>query len=175
MRSRNKRLEIIIEMPMRVRFAFVSILLGVVCQTSAQTITPPYENDVTAYEHFFAHVVCILTEHCFVGSPPTAPPLQRAFQNVVLTDQEAESLKAIAVDYERKNAAFLTVVGPLRSEARFQSIDSGQVSEELAKRITTLDSEHDQMVADEIKRLKEAFGSERFEVLHSVVTAKDSK
>jgi hypothetical protein len=175
MHSRNKRPKIVIEVLMRVRFALMSILLGGVCQTSAQTIAPPYENDVTAYEHFFAHVVCILTEHCFVGSPPTAPPLQRAFQNFVLTDQEAESLKAIAVDYERKNAAFITVVGPLRSEARFQSIDSGQVSEELAKRIMTLDSEHDQMVSDEIKRLKGAFGSERFEVLNSVVTVKNSK
>lgn len=160
---------------MRVRSGLVSVLLGVVCQTSAQMIPPPYENDVASYEHFFAHVVCILTEHCFVGSPPIAPPLQRAFQNVSLTDQEAESLKAVAVDYERKNAVFLTVVGPLRSEARFQSIDLGQVSEELAKRIMTLDGEHDQMVSDEIKRLRGAFGSERFEVLNSVVTGKKSK
>jgi hypothetical protein len=79
-------------------------------------------------------------------------------------------------------------VGPLRSEARFQSIELGQVSEELAKRLMSLNSEHDQMVSDEIKRLKDTFGSERFEVLNNgidhfmevagrsvEITAKDSK
>ena len=173
-------------MPARIRSALLTILLGAVFHTPGQTTAQQYKKP--AYEHFFAHVICILTEHCFVGNPPTMPPLRQPFQNILLTDREAEALKAIALDYERKNAAFLTVVGPLRSEARFQSIELGQVSEELAKRITSLDSEHDQMVSDEINRLKDAFGSERFEVLNNgidhfiavagrgvEITAKDSR
>jgi polysaccharide pyruvyl transferase WcaK-like protein len=116
-----------------------------------------------------------MRENCFAGNPPTVPPLQRAFQDLVLTDQDAESLRAVAVDYERKSAAFLTVAGPLSSEARFQSIDSGSVSEELVARIRNLDSEQDQMVSDEIKRLKEALGSERFEVLRKTVMAESPK
>jgi hypothetical protein len=151
-----------------IRSALLFVLLGVACQTSAQTTAPQHENDIPAYEQFFAHVLCVLHQHCFVGSPATVPSLQRAFQNVLLTDQEAEALRTVAVDYERQNAAFLTVVGPLRSEARFQSIDSGKVSEELVKRIQNLDSEHGQMVTDEIQRLRGAFGSERFEVLNNV-------
>lgn len=78
-------------------------------------------------------------------------------------------------DYERKSAAFLAVAGPLRSEARFQAIDSGSVSGELVARIRNLDSEHDQMVSDEIKRLTDALDSERFEVLRKTVIAESPK
>jgi hypothetical protein len=126
---------------MRAFSASLPILVGLVCQIAAQTPTQRDQDDVTVYEHVFQDVIDILAQHVFVGDPPTTPPLQQAFRNIVLTDQEAESLKAIAVDYKAKAVSLLAATGPLRMEARFQSIESGQISKELSQRIVDLDGE----------------------------------
>jgi len=156
--------------------SLLSAVFLIAGESLAQIPSPRYFGEAAAYEQFLIDVTIIVNNHYFVATnPPTTPHLQRAFQNIEFTDQETEVLKAVAVDYGTKSASLLAATGPLRMEARFQSIDSGQVSEELAKRIRDLDREHDKMVFDQIKRLRDGFGIARFEVLDTFVKANKAK
>jgi BioD-like phosphotransacetylase family protein len=157
---------------MRIAVAFVVVIAACQSGTAQIPISQDASEAISVYEHFF-QTISTLDHHFIATDPPTSPALQVAFApRILFTDQEEKVLKAIVADYKTKNTQFLDVVGPLRMEALFESVDSGQVSERLAKRINELDNEHAEVVADQIQRLKDGFGAARFEVLDAFIRSK---
>jgi hypothetical protein len=156
---------------MRHSVALQPIVVGLVitCQKSVAQVPVAQDfREVTVYESFL-HDVAAALNHPVAPDPPVKspkPPIQKA---IGLTDQEADALNGIAKDYETKNSLFLSVVRPLRMEALLQSLDSGQVSENLTQRISDLQSEHAKMVSDQVQRLRGALGITRFEVVNAFV------
>lgn len=100
---------------------------------------------------------------------PSRPTIQ---ESIRITAQEANALTAIVVDYESKNRSYYDAYLPLRREALFQSVESGQVSEELTRRIQALQNEHTQMGLVHMQKLKTALGNFRFEALKTFLYSK---
>jgi hypothetical protein len=86
-----------------------------------------------------------------------------------LADQDVQILKAVARDYQTKNDLFVAAVRPLRMESLLQTLDSGQVSEGVARRIRDLQNEHSKMISDQIRRLEVALGASRLDALDALV------
>jgi len=69
----------------------------------------------------------------------------------------------------KKQRTYPSTIGPLMQEARLESLDSGHVSADLARRIGDLQKEHAKVVLDQIQSLRAALGDARFEVLDKFV------
>jgi len=148
----------------------VAILIGLIacrgfCQISATeaTIQPTRQEDLLrAIEVFVAYPI----PNSAVANGPEKPPAQAALG---LTDQDVQILKAVAQDYRTKNDLVLAALRPLKMESLLQTLDSGQVSEGVARRIRDLQNEHSKMISDQIRKLEVALGISRLDALAEVV------
>ena len=120
------------------------------------------QSDATVYESFLGQVATWQ-----VGGLPRPTPREA----IGLSEQEAGALNALAAEYESKDRSYREAVGSLRLEALFQSIESGQASEKLARRMRDLGDEHTQMVLGQ-EKLRAAFGDSRFQVLQGFIRSK---
>jgi len=128
--------------------------------------TDQIRSEVVGAEDFFVRVAINLGSIHINGR--VSPPSRRTVQeSIELTAQEAKVLTAISADYESKKRAYYAVYIPLRREARFQSIESGQVQESLARRIQDIQNEHAQMALAQMLKLKTALGDSRFHALEA--------
>jgi hypothetical protein len=156
---------------MRVRAAAPGILLALVagralCQSDSPWILSP---DVVAAENFFLKVQARLGMVGVSKAEWSQPTIE---ESIGLTEQQAKELAAIVVDYAAKNRSYLFSLAPLRREALFQSIESGQVSEELVRRVQNLQNEHAQMVSSQRQRLQTALGVPLFRALEALLEKK---
>jgi hypothetical protein len=120
--------------------------------------------EVVAAEDFFVRLAASLGPVLINGRvlPLSRPTIQ---ESIGLTAQEAKVLTAISTDYESKRRSYYEAYLPLRREARFQSIESGQVQETLARRIQDVQNEHSQMALAQMFKVKTALGDSRFHAL----------
>jgi hypothetical protein len=143
------------------------------CQSrDAQESIRPRAGEVAAYQLVLENIATADRVGSSDVSAPDKPVPQAAGS---LTDAEFQAVRGVARDYESKNAVFLDRARPLRMDAVLESVDTGQVSEKLAKRIDDLQNEHDKMVLDQVQKLKTVVGDSRFEVLGALVRARYSE
>ena len=97
------------------------------------------------------------------------PTIQEALG---LTEEEAQTLNALAADCEMKSRRFDDAVHRSTLEARLLAIASEGASEKPTQQRKNLDSQYDEMVQDHIKQLKAEFGDSRFESLDAFIRSK---
>jgi hypothetical protein len=156
---------------MRVRATVPGILLALVagralCQTDSPWVLSP---DVVAAEDFFLKLQARLGVVGVSKAGWSQPTIE---ESIGLLEPQAKVLTAIVVDYAAKNRSYLVSLAPLRREALFQSIESGQVSEELVRRIQNLQNEHARMVFNQRQRLQTALGVPLFRALVALLEKK---
>ena len=121
------------------------------------------QSDATVYESFLGQVATWQ-----VGGLPRPSPREA----IGLSEQEAGALNGLAAEYESKDRSYREAVRSLKLEALFQSIESGQASEKLARRMRDLEDQHTQMVLGQVEKLRAAFGDSRFQVLQGFIRSK---
>jgi hypothetical protein len=91
-----------------------------------------------------------------------------------LTDHETQILNAIAEDCEAKVGRIDEAVRALTLEALLNSLASDGASKPVAQRLRGLDNQRDDIVREQIQRLKAELGASRFEVLNAYIRSKKS-
>jgi hypothetical protein len=153
------------------RVSTPAILLALVagrafCQSDSLWAVSP---DVVSAESFFLKVQARLGMVGVSMAEWSQPTIE---ESIGLTEQQAKELAAIVVDHAAKNRAYLFSLAPLRRAALFQSIESGQVSEELVRRIQNLQNEHAKMVFNQRQRVQTALGVPLFHALAALLEKK---
>jgi hypothetical protein len=145
-------------------------VLGPSQTTNAQVQASQSLGEIAADEDLIRGIAILdrsgpsITPSDIVAQPKNSP------RDVIgLTDQELWELKAVASDFETKNASFLARMRPLKMEALFQSLDAGQASEKLARQIDALQNEHANLVLSEVQRMRSALGDSRFNALSALI------
>jgi len=92
-----------------------------------------------------------------------------------ITFEEAQVLRAIAIDCEARSASIHLALKPLVLELRFAALAEEPSSAAISERYQDLNRQRTQMVRDHVEGLKSAFGATRFARVEDFVGArKDS-
>ena len=112
-----------------------------------------------------------LYEFLFRGLAQIKDPRNLYFLDAIaLTQKEAESLHALALDCVTEIGLIDKASKPLTFEARVRSIDSNGKDLRPAKRFKELQDKRRQAILDHIQRLKALLGESRFETLDAFVS-----
>ena len=128
-----------------------------VCQdpTSASLDLPA----VSVYESFFRTVV---QRSQIVSSPPASTSVPATIQAALgLTDQEMQSLNAIAADCESQVSAVRQSGSHLIFEARLEAIETGQTPVKAAQQLKEMDVRIGRLIEQSTQQLKSRAGPSR--------------
>src|SRR5215467_9845213 len=148
----------------RITFWLTWSFSPVLCQTGLSQAPQRSLPDPAVYLSFFREVAQLKQMSGPVllngqASGLRRPTIQEALG---LTEEEAQTLNALAADCELKSRRFDDGIRLSTFEARLLAIASEGASERLTQQRKNLESQRDEMVQDHIKQLKAEFGDSRF-------------
>jgi len=144
--------------------ATIGLWLMACCQALGQNASdlvrqrPP---DVTIYQSFFWRVSVSTAGDTLYPSSPGEP--------LVLTEYENQALRIVAAACQSKLQSLWTSIKSARMEILFQTIESGQPSEQHTRQLAELQAQEPQIVQEHFQALKSVFGDTRFQRVQEVL------
>ena len=163
----------------RVSLAFWTI--GCLWQAASQTAGMDFSQlsslDSITFERFFKEVAQLsevarnASSLVSLNWQPSKLTTRTAQDAIGLTNEESQTLKAVASICETRISSFDESARPSVFEARLQLIES-ETSSMAIERLNSLDLERQQILSSYIQRLRTAFGDTRFKLVEDFVLSR---